>query len=537
MSFQPIRDLWDGIDRKTIYFKEEKTSSLGNDYTVQVYEETYVSTNEGTFADIGALATADEDIIVGSLERLTGIQVGIVGGAGNTTAATLSAEYWNGTAWAGLTIVLDSTDGTGSASFNVSGTVTWLAPSIPNEFLKIEDKLIPMYMYKIKFSANLSASCQVYYIGSIPAQQAISGYKFPMFAHNRLMLCNDQYGKKNEILIGAKYSPVVFNGDDSAKIYLGNDEAVVAGASIYNQFGSNLYSITAFFKEGETWAMTGDSPADYLFYQVSEDTGIAAPLTLTSINIPPEANEGSFNILVFQGHDNIYIFDGKTFRSIGDDIDDLFDINSTTYINPDKKQDSYGFYDDIKAEWHWLFAANSSTDINKEFVYDFNRGKWYEIARGSGNELQCGFPAVDTSGNKYNYAGIDTGYLERLENGTTMDGDDITCEFTTGDVSLLEGSQLYQTQIRHINLATKAKTNTSNEIDITHYGDTDTTGTTVPAISPASTGKRIAKASKSVKLGGHVFHSLKMTMTTNDETKGFEPLWLGVFYKIIREDL
>lgn len=537
MAFQPIRDLWDGIDRRITYFKEEKASNDNNEYTVQVYEETYVSTNEGTYADIGGLTTATEDIVVGFLERMTGIQVGIVGGAGNDVAATLSGEYWNGTTWAGLTTILDSTKGSGSAAFNATGVFTWVPASISNEFMKVDDKLIPMFMYRFKFTGTLSANCKVFYIGGIPAEKSISGYKFPIFAHNRLMLCNDQYGRKNEVLIGAQHSPVVFNGDDSAKIYLGNEEELIAGASIYNQFGSELYSITAFFKENETWVITGDDPNEYRRYRVSGNIGISAPLTLTSINIPPEANEGSFNVLVFQGHDNIYIFDGKTFRSIGDDIDDLFDVNSTTYVNPAKKQDSYGFYDDIKDEWHWLFAANSSTDINKEFVYDFKRGKWYEISRGSGKEIQCGFSVMATDGNKYNYAGIDTGYLERLENGTTMDGDDITFELTTGDVALAEGSQMYQTQIRHINLIAKAKTNTSNSINITHYGDTDTTGSTAPAISPISTGKRIAKASKSVKLGNHVFHSLKMTMTTNDEVKGFEPLWLGVFYKIIREDL
>ena len=538
MAFQPIRDLWDGIDRKNLYFKEEKASNVSNDYTVQVYEETYVSTNEGTYANIGGLTTSTEDLVVGFAERMAGINVGIVGSKGNTTASsTASAEYWTGSAWAALTTIKDGTKGTGTASFNASGPFTWIPASASNEFMKVDDKLIPMYMYRIKFAADLTADTHVYYIGGIPAEKTISGYKFPVFAHNRLMLCNNQSEAKNEVLVGARYSPVVFNGDDSVVIPLGNEEEILAGTSIYNQFGSSLYSITAFFKEKETWAMTGDSPQTYLYYKISDNIGISAPLTLTNINIPPEANEGSFNVAVFQAHDNIYIFDGKSFVSIGDDIENFFNTTSSTYINPDKMADSVGFYDEKRSEWHWLFASNSNTDLDKEWVYDFKKKRWFEIVRGSGKELQVGFPVSDTNSNTYIYAGIDTGYMERLENGTTFDGGDIVSVFEMGDVSLHEGSMMYQTQIRHINMAVKAKSNTANSIIGTHYGDTSDTGTATPTMSPVNASGRIVKINKSVNFGNHIFHSLKFSMTTDDETVGFEPLSLGVFYKVIREDL
>ena len=538
MAFQPIRDLWDGEDREIIYFKEEKASNINNDYTVVVYEDTYVSTNTGTFCDIGGLVTATEDIVIGFTERMAGINVGIVGDQGNDAAdSTASAEYWNGTTWAALSIVKDGTKGVGTASFNASGPLTWLPASVPNEFMKVDDMLIPMYMYRIKFAATLGTACQVYYIGGIPAEKTIQSYKFPIFAHNRLMLCNNQSEAKNEVLIGAAYSPVVFNGDDSVTINLGNEGEILAGTSIYNQFGSELYSITAFFKARETWVITGDTPETYLYYMVSDNIGIAAPLTLTTLNIPPEADQGSFNVAVFQAHNNIYIFDGKSFVTIGDDIENFFDTNSNTYINPDKIADSEGFYDEKRNEWHWLFASNNSTDLDKEWVYDFKRKKWFEIVRGSGKNLQMGFSVSDANSNTYIYAGIDTGYLERLENGTTFDGEDIVSVFELGDVSLYEGSMMHQTQIRHINMAVKAKSNTSNSIIGTHYGDTSDTGTATPTISPVNADGRIVKNKKSVNFGNHIYHSLKFSLTTDDEAVGFEPLSLGVFYKVIREDL
>ena len=130
-------------------------------------------------------------------------------------------------------------------------------------------------------------------------------------------------------------------------------------------------------------------------------------------------------------------------------------------------------------------------------------------------------------------------FMERLENGNSFDGTAIAHEFELGDFMLTNPpTRLYETEIRKIKLLTVAKTVTTNNITLTHYGDTKTTGTVISsAISPISSGKRVAEVIKGAKLGPHIFHSLKATMSTTNETVGFEPLAIALFYKTVREDL
>jgi hypothetical protein len=74
----------------------------------------------------------------------------------------------------------------------------------------------------------------------------------------------------------------------------------------------------------------------------------------------------------------------------------------------------------------------------------------------------------------------------------------------------------------------------TNTISFTHYGDGDTgTGTTWTELA-TKTGYDVTMPVQHKKLGGHVFHSLKVAHTTADET-GLEPLYLYFLYSPARE--
>jgi hypothetical protein len=248
---------------------------------------------------------------------------------------------------------------------------------------------------------------------------------------------------------------------------------------------------------------------------------------MTSVHAIATEERPAINGAIFQSTDAIYLFDGREFYPIHRDIEDVFTTMNKAYIDK-----SVGFLDETNQEWHWLITTGSSTTHNEEWVYDLKRDKWYQIDRTK--YLQSGFKAEDTNGNFYTYGTLDTGYMERLENGTTFDGADMTFSLWTGDVPLRD-SILYETQIRAIHLLAKAKNITSNNISITHYGEGATSGTSLTAISPANANGRLSSEVKSENTGKHVFHSLKLSMITNDEDIGFEPLQLGVFYKDMSE--
>ena len=527
MSLQGIRDLWDGEVRSSVYF-EVDTGAAKYDNTINVFEGTYTSTNSATYSDLSALP-ANGSLLVGFTERMTALDIRFVTGKTNTSVGPPTLiQAWNGNNYDVVSLTQDGTY-SANAPFGKSGVMAWSPLTYGNESPQEIGGRPPLFYYVISFIPALTAgsdTVHLYHIGGITAQRPINGYKFPMLSHNRLMLGSNQDDKKNSLLIGAPDTTSVFNGVDYREISFGNNDELVAGSEIFGQFGSDIYNLTLVCKKSESWLLS-EQESSFEWFRVSPTIGCTAPLTMTSVHTPAMEERPPINGVIFQSTDAIYLFDGREFLPVHRDIEDVFKRINKTYLDK-----AVGFLDETNQEWHWLITTGSSTTHNEEWVFDLKRDRWYQIDRVT--YLQSGFPVEDTVGNFYNYGTIDTGHLERLENGTTFDGNDMVFSLWTGDVTMTE-STMYESHIRHIHLLAKAKNTTSNSIIMTHYGESATAGTTLTPISPSNNNGRIISRVKSENTGEHVFHSLKLSMTTNDETIGFEPLSLGVFYKVIRE--
>lgn len=526
MSMQTIKDLWDGELRSPLYFGvNDGTTTYDN--TINVFEGTYTSTNSATYSDLTGLA-ASGYLLVGFAERMVGLDIRFIPGKTNVDTGNPAGVNYYGPGDSSLVYLVKTGDYDNNAPFNKSGLISWTPPAPELESPQEIDGRPPLYYYKILPGALTAGTDTVhlYHIAGIPAQNTINGYKFPLLSHNRLMLGSNQDGDKNSVLIGAPNTTSIFNGDSHRKINFGNDDELVAGAEISGQFEADNYNFTLLCKKSESWLLS-EQEDTFEWYRVSSTIGCTAPLTMTMVHTAPTENRPAINGAIFQSTDAIYLFDGKEFHPVHRDIEDVFTTLNKSYIDK-----SGGFLDEANQEWHWLITTGASTTHNEEWVYDLKRDKWYEIDRGS--YLQSGFKVEDTTGNFYNYGTLDTGYMERLENGTTFDGSDMTFDLRVADMPLRD-SIMYESQIRGVHLLAKAKNTTTNSVTVTHYGDTQTTGTTLTPISLANSSKRLSDRVKSVNTGKHVFHSLKLSMTTNNETIGFEPLQLGVFYKDMNE--
>lgn len=526
--FQTVKDLWDGDLRLALSFQLYDNSTF-NDNTVNVYSEDYSSANTATYSQIGALASATDYLLVGFVEQMMGIQVVLVGGAVNTASATLlTVSYWSGTAWTSVGVIDDGTI-EGGKSFAKSGVISWNPPALSSEFKHEVAKEAPLYYYKFVFSQDLSADVKIDFIGGMPAPITIGGYKFPLFSNNRLFLCSNTEKDKNSVLCASKYTTGVFNGIDSTTLYFGDDEELTAAASLYSQFGSNLYNIAVFCKLAQTWILTGDGPENWAMYQASDSVGCPAPLTMKVAHVGFELVPGqSRYVAIWQGANGIYLFDGKTIRPIHTDIEDWFDDKNSYVINRSIIDTFHGFFDEANQEYHWCFASGSSTTLDKEFVFDLKLSRWFKFNRGSGKALQCGIETMDTKGNRYTYGSLDTGYLERLENGTDFDGTAITSLVQSGDLAL--GGLLQETEIRVAKLITVVKSTTTNSVQGVHYGDTKDTGTSF-TVSPSRSGYRLVGTPRGQGWGPAVFHKIKLSMITTNETIGFEPVALVLGYK------
>lgn len=520
-AIQQLKDIWDGSERVCSNFQIYSGTAY-SDNTLNVKEIDYSSVNNTTYADVSSLATSGH-LLCGFNEQMAGINIILAGGNANSDATVTAVKYWDGDSWVAVSGLEDGTsDGTNALA--KSGSITWTALGKSEEFTTELSKELTRYYYQVSFSAILSATVFIDALAGIPKQAEILAYNFPAHGLGRLWICKENY---------ARYSSLgtsqVFNGEDSDRIYFGDSNELTASTTLYSQFGSNIFDVMVFTKQSETWALVS-LEGSINRYQVSSSIGCVAPLTMQATHIEGELAPGiNRNIAIWQGAQGVYMFDGRVPLPIHKDIELYFDRTYSGSINLDYIDKSVGFFNEDNTEYHWLFASGTSTTLDKELVFDVTRQRWYEIDRTK--KLQAGFLVRDTNGVAYNYGCLNTGYIERLENGTDFDGDTISYEFQTGDVFLAD--ELTETEARKVKLFTKSKTS-GNDITITHYGDTSSTGT--PYTVNHSGSNRILEANNDKSFKHHTLHSLKVATTNTSETIGFEPLHMAIGFKLTRRD-
>jgi hypothetical protein len=484
--FQPVIDLWDGVYRTISAFFAQFTVARNED-TLKVLEDDYYESSTTTYSNISGLQTATGYLELGFTEKQTGIYFKLPSDYVNVNAAVATVSYWNGTAYASVGTIADGTDLSG-ASMGKTGVISWKNADVALEQRKQYNNSAPLYYYKVSFDATLDASVRLNLAAGIPVTQKISHYRFPVFAQGRVLLCSDMAGDKNKALVSSKFMPQVYNGADSVAVYFGEGGELTCGTELFSLFGNSLYSLIFMFKDTETWVVAGTdiSVWEDNTYLLSNTIGCPAPLTLKTINLAAEPGAGINRMLaIWQGANGIYMSDGRAPIPIHGDIKEFFDKTDSRCINASKVGDSVGWVDSEKNEYHWLFASGTAaTTLNKEWVYDIVRNKWFEIDRGS--DLQCGLLVHDTNGNSYNYGFLDTGYMERLEYGTTFDGTDITHTFEFGDMAL--GGLAFETLISAIRLLMVSKSTTTNNVTLTHTGNTGTVTSDVAAVGTITMG-------------------------------------------------
>jgi hypothetical protein len=537
---QPIVDIWDGINRTIGAYKVE--TSIMNDYSTSVYEDTWGSDDTSTYCDIHGVKSSQYEYAQ-FYERQTALIFHFAGSYVNTATSVIYIDYWDGDSWTSVGNIEDGTS-KGSVSFGQSGIVSWNAPDENTEFSKSIGGGELLYTYRIHHNKTLSGSgesLRLYYVGGIPVQQTISNYKFPYTWNNRPILCNDQSFKKNKILIGAYGTNCVFNGSDSTELEFGNDEDIIACGKVFSRFGSSIYENLIVCKNGPVYIVEGVSPSEgYSIYQVSEHQGCVAPASLrvcdTGVEIAPGINK---HVCIWLSTSGWVMFDNNSIVAITPDVANYFNEQKDEYINRTYIANTSGFYDPNYKEYHSCFVSGSSnTTINTEKVFYVSKKQWYTVDRGTDKDVVYAVTVQDTSGNLYVYGFTDDGYMQRLEYGSTFDGNDIVYTLRTGDGPIPQA--LIQDYIRNFMLIALQKTS-GTTATIKYYGDGVSTATTVGTVTMANSstkyaGITIGEILSTKNLGNCKLHSFEITYTNGtSETAGFQPLVLQTLVGATRE--
>jgi hypothetical protein len=322
-------------------------------------------------------------------------------------------------------------------------------------------------------------------------------------------------------------------------------------------------------KKNETYILVGDTPEDFIIYDVARTVGCIAPLSIATAEVGMDLGNGlTRNVAIWLSHSGPMMFDGAILTPIRG-IRSYFDPNDERYIDFSLIKRAIGWVDPNYKEYNLLIPSGSSSLNNTWLVYDLIRRKWFTKSTGSSAFPQSGFEVGNpATGQRYIYGGIDNGNMLWLENGQTWGdslGTGITQIVKTGDF-FPSGNIWDETLIRKFKIFIKRlkgslKTNT---LTITYYTNTEEkagagvlwqdgdvgsgiyvswedtdyvmwdSGATV-SVNLAVGLQRVLKINQDTNLLGWA-HAFEFTLTTTDVDKGFQPIMWGTQYRIERKD-
>lgn len=567
--WQAMVDIWDGVPRQPIAFLFDYGGEI-EDYTLEV--NTPSDINTPIAAEIDGCDTTDEIYIMFD-ERMAGIKFKMLATYVQKNAATPTIYYWDGDSWATVGTVTDGTQAPTGDSLGQTGIMSWDPPAVTAEF-KTSLSGKTGYAYKLVWSATLSGihadatqEVLIDIVTGIPAQNKVPPYRFFSTFKNRLLGVGYSASKEgNRVDYTMTAAPDVWNGAESSmqgvqSLYFGSSATpLTAGVELFNRYGSSLYVVWVGLKATETYMLSGDGPEDFKVFPISTNIGCPAPLTIVPVEVAFElAKDVERNGVMWLSYAGPYMFDGAVLKPL-QGIGNYFNPKKSECINFSYIENARAWYDPTFKEYNLLIPSGSSQTTNNVWlVYDLVRQKWYQKSPGKAEMIQAGWQVQDTNGTKYIYAGIDTGHMMRLENGTSWDGIGIVQRVKTGD--FWPSTSIWDvTRIRRIKVLAKRIPET-HSLRVTYYKDTNTADGSDFIWAQTDDFKWTDTAdwawinaeilSTQLQLSGGLnrivrknepanflawSHAFGFEVTTSDSTDGFSPIAWGIEYQVQRKD-
>jgi hypothetical protein len=385
-----------------------------------------------------------------------------------------------------------------------------------------------MYYYKVGFSQNLSADVQLFFIGGIPASEDVSGHKFGVHHLDRLWLWGDEKDPHRGFCT-SKDTAQVLKGNDTIEIFLKNTP--VSGVSLFERYGSTAANVQLVCEPTRTWAIVGETIDNFVPNEIDGARGCVAPLTMDVATV--EILPGTYRrVGMWLSHEGVVMSDGSSVVEISNDIRDKFDPKHDNYLTAATLATCTGWIDPVFNEYHLVVPGTT------QWICYIPTRQWYEAPLAATKRLSCGCAVYDANGIAYSYGSTSLGYMYRLDYGTTIDGEAIPHTIQTADIAP-SGNIMDRTEVCSIRLVGKAKT-TTDTVLVEHFGDSSTTAS-VPAIdgiSMVNSGKRLFSVPRLFGTNPkvHDYHSIKLSISTDDETIGFEPIFMVIGYRLIGKD-
>uniref|UniRef100_A0A6M3IUV0 Putative lectin/glucanase superfamily protein n=1 Tax=viral metagenome TaxID=1070528 RepID=A0A6M3IUV0_9ZZZZ len=546
--FQPVVDLWDGVDRTCISFQVWRNSDKAYyDFTNDVAYASQASEVYG--ADLGSLSVNDH-IIAMFDDRITAMKTAISGAYANTHTAHPKIDYRTATGWVRMPVVHDTTVSNDTEYNSLGRTGMWWW----NDIGRGEEATINLfgktgYAYSISFNNGLGPDTVIDTVYGVPAQKVVPPVVFPSMYKGRALFCGYKEGfEGNRVDYSVTDAPAAWNGIESSdggsqSLYFGGGDNMTAGGQLYNRFGSNIYTMWVATTQNSTFVLNGNGPEDFRIYPISTNIGCPAPKTVAFAEMGYQVgSDTAKNIMIWMSAHGPMIFDGAVFYPIRG-IDNYFNPQKSEYINTSIIDTSVGWYDANYDEYNLIIPSGSSaTAPNKWLVYSLRYLKWYEKVPTSTYPIS-GWIVKDTNGRQHIYSGTTDGYMLRMEATTLWNSTKIAHMWETGDFfptkSMWDIANIDRFKIYGI------KGTETATLTISHYTDTFASTASAPTslsgfvMSGGDSNARVIRDTQTVNLTAQA-HRFRFSVTMGGQSvsqEGFpKPLGWGARYRTVRKD-
>ena len=530
-NIQSPCDLWDGLFRtatKFIYKKYANSKYSDFNFTLEAAESSAVTTREYVYsssatetkaglipigADVGGasngLNEADEDYIeVMFSEPISVFKWDLYKTEYGGDVNSMTVSFWDGDSYVPAQNVYDTTknDVGGTANYYMleRGGIQFFEIPLYNADMTAYTTIeraseingVKGYRYKISWTYEAGQQRFLHMIldtfTGIPRYRNLDEvYTFPFQYRNRAMWCGCiSDSELNRVDYSQQNAPDVYNGDDSSKydnsqsLKFGDKTALTGAVELFNQYGLNLASGALFFKNTQTFLLTGSTPTGddaFKINKVSGQIGCPAPLTITPCEVSfTTGDQPPANVVLWMTDKGPVMYYNASIYEIPG-VEYFFrQENTTACLDLTYVDRAAAWYDSEYREWNLVFPSDAAvTNMDAAglcdtwIVFDLVRKKWYQRVTANWDDFpQGGFQVEDTAGNKYVYTYTASGYLMRMENGLT-DGDGstgIVNTVKTADILPLQ-SMWAKTYVRRMKVLHVA--NAAGSLAITHYADGD----------------------------------------------------------------
>ena len=363
-DWMEVQSLWDGVPVSSI----EAYVYINSSATYQYYSSDVI--------EIGGLTSSDK-FYFNSVDPIVGFYVSVGEVPNETAATTIGVKYWNGSAFA--TVSVNDSTIVDSKSFASDGWVTFSHPSDeqPTMF-QSSDQFT--YWYEVSFNQTLTAD-MVVSIETMPYFKMEDWGKCYALSSFKQRAAYSFDKAPGYIMISSSHNPMVINGDDSALQDVGDGRAnrVICIKKFYNEL---LVWQEEKGKDGGCLTLIeGYSPATFGKRVLSTVLGTYSAKTAVVIedvpNVDPNEKVVRRAVAVFLSRYGVFMTDGKNIVCISTDIQDYFDTRESVCIRRGYDKEHWIDYDSLyNVVRIGIVSGSTATVPNVFLVYDVKTGKW-----------------------------------------------------------------------------------------------------------------------------------------------------------------